>query len=74
MVINSSSNEGNRILYQPIDLPVEIGRSCAAAPIAEDDETLLAKRSMPPGSYLDICSSYGWFVHQMLENGYELLG
>jgi hypothetical protein len=76
MVMDSSWTEGVCIVYQPIDLPEFQGwtavRGCVDR--LEMMKTFLAEHGVLRGSYLDVCSSYGWFVHQMSKQGYEAFG
>jgi hypothetical protein len=76
MVIDSSWTEGTCVLYQPIDLPEFRGwatvRGCADR--LEMMNAFLAEHGLPSGSYLDVCCSYGWFVHQMSRQGYKAFG
>jgi hypothetical protein len=76
MVMDSSWTEGFCILYQPIDLPEFRGwaivRGCADR--LEMMKAYLTEHGVLGGSYLDVCSSYGWFVHQMSKQGFEARG
>lgn len=76
MVLGSSWTEGEHVVYQPVNLP-----ECRTWPIVRrcDDrlgmmESFLARQGRRPGSYLDVGSSYGWFVKQMALRGHEAYG
>ena len=71
--------QGRRELYQPINAP-EVAdwvlvRRCADR-FAKLAAFLRAENMMPPacGSYLDVASSYGWFVAEMTKTGFHAEG
>jgi hypothetical protein len=76
MVMKSSWTEGDRLLYQPIHLPElsswPIVRRCTDR--FEMMKASLAQHDVLSGSYLDIGSSYGWFVDRMSKQGYRAFG
>jgi hypothetical protein len=70
---------GRHELYQPIDAP-EVAdwilvRRCTDR-LAKMTAFLRAERMLPrqPGSYLDVASSYGWFVSEMAKAGFRAEG
>jgi hypothetical protein len=71
--------KGRRGLYQPIDSPEVAGwvlvRHCSDR-LAKMTEFLRAEGLMPPvsNSYLDVASSYGWFVSEMSKVGFRAEG
>jgi len=71
--------KGRRELYQPIDSPEVKGwvlvRRCSDR-LAKMMRLLRAEGFLPPtsGSYLDIASSYGWFVAEMQKAGFRAEG
>jgi len=71
--------KGRRELYQPIDSPEVAGwvlvRRCTDR-LAKMTEFLHAEGLMPPASssYLDVASSYGWFVSEMSKLGFRAEG
>ncbi|MGA3079776.1 MAG: polysaccharide biosynthesis C-terminal domain-containing protein [Terracidiphilus sp.] len=71
--------KGRRELYQPIDSPEVAGwvlvRRCSDR-LAKMIEFLRAGNMMPPASssYLDVASSYGWFVSEMSKAGFQAQG
>jgi hypothetical protein len=71
--------KGRRELYQPIDSP-EVAdwvlvRRCSDR-FAKMTKFLRDEGLMPsaPGSYLDVASSYGWFVSEMGQVGFRAAG
>jgi hypothetical protein len=68
-----------REIYQPIDSPEVAGwvlvRRCSDR-LAKMTEFLRAEGLMPPASasYLDVASSYGWFVSEMAKAGFRAEG
>lgn len=71
--------KGRRELYQPIDSPEVAGwvlvRRCSDR-LAKMMEFLRTEGLMPPASssYLDVASSYGWFVSEMAKAGFRAEG
>jgi len=71
--------KGRRELYQPIDSPEVAGwvlvRRCSDR-LTKMKEFLIAEGLMPPvsSSYLDVASSYGWFVAKMEIAGFRAEG
>lgn len=71
--------KGRRELYQPIDSPEVAGwtlvRRCSDR-LAKMTGFLRAEGLMPPASssYLDVASSYGWFVSEMAKAGFRTVG
>lgn len=71
--------KGRRELYQPVDVPEVAGwvlvRRCSDR-LAKMTEFLRAEGMMPPHSstYLDVASSYGWFVAEMTKTGFQAEG
>ena len=71
--------KGRSELYQPIDSPEVAGwilvRRCSDR-LAKMTEFLRAENLAPPASssYLDVASSYGWFVSEMSKAGYQAEG
>jgi hypothetical protein len=71
--------KGRRELYQPIDSPEVAGwtlvRRCSDR-LAKMTEFLRAEGLLPPASYsyLDVASSYGWFVSEMSKAGFRAEG
>lgn len=76
MVLGSDWTEGHRVVYQPLDLPEfrewPIVRRCRDR--LQMMRAFLSSRGPRSGSYLDIGSSYGWFVKQMGALGYQASG
>lgn len=70
---------GSRQLCQPIDSPEVVGwvllRRCSDR-LAKMTAFLRAEGLMPPAcvSYLDVASSYGWFVAEMTKSGFQAEG
>jgi hypothetical protein len=71
--------QAQRELYQPVDSPEVAGwitvRRCSDR-LAKMVEFLRLEGLMPPasGSYLDVASSYGWFVSEMSKAGFRAEG
>lgn len=76
IVLGSSWTQGDTIVYQPLDLPEfrswPLVRKCTDRLQMMKD--FLVRRNMAPGSYIDVGSSYGWFVKQMGNFGYAASG
>jgi 2-polyprenyl-3-methyl-5-hydroxy-6-metoxy-1,4-benzoquinol methylase len=76
MIMDSSWTEGAFCLYQPVDLPEfsswPVVRRCADRLLMM--RAFLEQLGLRPESYLDVCSSYGWFVHKMSKQGCEAFG
>jgi hypothetical protein len=76
MVLGSSWTQGDHIVYQPISLPEFKGwpvvRRCSDRLAMM--QAVLSRPGLQSGSYLDIGSSYGWFVKQMQGLGYDSFG
>jgi hypothetical protein len=76
LILESSHMAGKRELYQPLTYPEIAGwplvRRC-------DDRldmmlTALSEKGIVQGTYLDLCSSYGWFVAEMSKRGFSAHG
>jgi hypothetical protein len=71
--------KGRRELYQPVDSPEVAGwvlvRRCSDR-LTKMTAFLHAEGLMPPeaSSYLDVASSYGWFVSEMAKAGFRSEG
>jgi hypothetical protein len=71
--------KGRRELYQPVDVPEVAGwvlvRRCSDR-FAKMTEFLRAEGLMPPqcSTYVDVASSYGWFVAEMTKAGFQAEG
>lgn len=79
LVLDVFWTKGKRLLYQPVDSP-ELGskwrlvRQCADR-FHMMHSFLEANRTHgDTASYLDVGSSYGWFIDQMRKQGYEAWG
>jgi SAM-dependent methyltransferase len=76
MVMESLWTGGRRELYQPINLP-ELATWPVMRRCSDRFEMMcnaLAARGITSGSYLDVCSSYGWFVAEMAKLGFQAAG
>lgn len=77
LLITMSWLDGDRQLYQPLPGP-ELRLSWPTVRRCTDrlDKMVafLDSRGMPPTSYLDVASCYGWFVAEMGKRGYAANG
>jgi hypothetical protein len=77
LLIRMSWLAGDRQLYQPIDAP-EVADWPLVRQCRDRLELMRAfldgPQAPPVRSYLDVASCYGWFVAQMLEQGYDAFG
>jgi hypothetical protein len=77
--VQDRRQKARRELYQPIDSPEVAGwvlvRRCSDR-LAKMTEFLRAEGLMPPASasYLDVASSFGWFVSEMAKLGFRAEG
>ncbi len=71
--------KGRRELYQPVNVPEVAGwvlvRRCSDR-LAKMTDLLRREDLMPPcaNTYLDVASSYGWFVAEMAKAGFRAAG
>jgi SAM-dependent methyltransferase len=76
MIMDSSWTNEQCLLYQPLGLP-EV-QSWTTVRRCTDRMALiqafLERHGPSTGSYLDIGCSYGWFVNQMAQRGYDAVG
>jgi SAM-dependent methyltransferase len=77
LVLAVGQTRGRRELYQPIDSP-EFDRSWNLVRRCTDRLGMmldfLREGGRPTGSFLDIGCSYGWFVKQFADRGWDALG
>jgi hypothetical protein len=76
MLLDSRHMVGKRELYQPLPFPEvalwPVARGCTDR--FQMMLTLLSEMGIKRGTYLDLCSSYGWFVAEMARRGFDARG
>lgn len=76
MLLDSCHMVGKRELYQPLAFPEvalwPVARGCKDR--FEMMLTALSEMGIKQGTYLDLCSSYGWFVAEMAKRGFDARG